>query len=202
MSFRIVVMASGNGSDFQSIMDGVKSGYIDGEIVALMADRNCYALERARDNGIRDILLDKKQLNGRFFPVLKGELISLHPDIIVLAGFLTILSREIVDEFYGKIINIHPSLIPAFCGKGLYGDRVHEAVLKSGAKYTGCTVHFVDRGVDAGPIIEQRIIEVKDDDTIETLKERVLEEEHKLLPYVLRLFSKGKILLDGRHVIK
>ncbi|TZE82547.1 phosphoribosylglycinamide formyltransferase [Calorimonas adulescens] len=201
MSFRIAVLASGNGTDFQSIIDGVKSGYIDGEVVALIVDRECGALERARKNAIRGILLDKKELNERFFPVLKSEIASLHPDLVVLAGFLTILPGWIVDEFHGRIINIHPSLIPAFCGKGLYGDRVHEAVLKSGARYTGCTVHFVTRGVDAGPIIEQRVVEVKDGDTVETLKARVLEEEHKLLPYVVRLFSKNRIHLDDSHVI-
>lgn len=201
MSFRIVVLASGNGTDFQSVIDGVKSGYIDGEIVALIADRECGALERAQRNGIKDVLLDKKVLGDRFASALKAEITSLHPDLIVLAGFLTILPGGIVDEFQGKIINIHPSLIPAFCGKGLYGDRVHEAVLKSNAKYTGCTVHFVTRGVDNGPIIEQRVVEVKDGDTVETLRARVLDEEHKLLPYVVRLFSRHRIHLDGSHVI-
>lgn len=201
MSFRIVVLASGEGTDFQSVIDGVKSGYIEGEIVALIADRECGALERARKNGIKDVLLDKKKMGDRFVSALKAEITSLHSDLIVLAGFLTILPGGIVDEFQGRIINIHPSLIPAFCGKGLYGDRVHEAVLKSRAKFTGCTVHFVTRGVDTGPIIEQRVVEVKDDDTVESLRARVLEEEHKLLPHVVRLFSKNRIHLDGNHVI-
>jgi phosphoribosylglycinamide formyltransferase-1 len=123
----------------------------------------------------------------------------LSPDLIVLAGFLTVLGTKIVDHFPLRIINIHPALLPSFCGNGYYGMKVHEAVYQSGVKYTGCTVHFVDAGVDAGPIILQEVVKVEDDDTPETIADRVLELEHKLLPLAIKLIDEGRVVVEGRR---
>ncbi len=124
----------------------------------------------------------------------------MSPDGIILAGFFTILSGEIVERFENKIINIHPSLIPAFCGKGFYGMKVHQAVYEYGVKYTGCTVHFVDQGADTGPIILQEVVKIDEEDTPETIAKKVLEVEHKVLPYAVKLFTEGKLKVEGRKV--
>ncbi|MDK2805312.1 MAG: phosphoribosylglycinamide formyltransferase 1 [Thermoanaerobacterium sp.] len=198
---RLLVMASGNGTDFQSIIDGIKSGYINAEIAALISDKEgAYALKRAADNNIPSICIPKKKLKGSFYEELSKVVDEINPDGIVLAGFITILNEEIVNKYQNKIINIHPSLIPSFCGKGYYGMNVHKAVIEYGVKYTGCTVHFVDAGADTGPIILQEVVKVEDDDTPETISDKVLKLEHKLLPYAVKLFAEGRLKVEGRKV--
>ncbi|WHE06623.1 phosphoribosylglycinamide formyltransferase [Thermoanaerobacterium thermosaccharolyticum] len=198
---RLLVMASGNGTDFQSIIDGIRSGYINAEIAALISDKEgAYALKRAADNNIPSICIPKKKLKGSFYEELSKVVDEINPDGIVLAGFITILNEEIVNKYQNKIINIHPSLIPSFCGKGYYGMNVHKAVIEYGVKYTGCTVHFVDAGADTGPIILQEVVKVEDDDTPETISDKVLKLEHKLLPYAVKLFAEGRLKVEGRKV--
>ncbi|ADL69588.1 phosphoribosylglycinamide formyltransferase [Thermoanaerobacterium thermosaccharolyticum DSM 571] len=199
---RLLVMASGNGTDFQSIIDGIKSGYINAEIAALISDKEgAYALKRAADNNIPSICVPKKKLKGRFYEELMKVVDKINPDGIILAGFITILNEEIVNKYQNKIINIHPSLIPSFCGKGFYGINVHKAVIEYGVKYTGCTVHFVDAGADTGPIILQEVVKVEDNDTPETVADKVLKLEHRLLPYAVKLFAEGRLKVEGRKVI-
>ncbi|MCP2239124.1 phosphoribosylglycinamide formyltransferase [Thermoanaerobacterium thermosaccharolyticum] len=199
---RLLVMASGNGTDFQSIIDGIKSGYINAEIAALISDKEgAYALKRAADNNIPSICIPKKKLKGSFYQQLTKAVDEINPDGIVLAGFITILNEEIVNKYQNKIINIHPSLIPSFCGKGYYGINVHKAVIEYGVKYTGCTVHFVDAGADTGPIILQEVVKVEDNDTPETVADKVLKLEHRLLPYAVKLFVEGRLKVEGRKVI-
>ncbi|SHE50086.1 formyltetrahydrofolate-dependent phosphoribosylglycinamide formyltransferase [Thermoanaerobacter uzonensis DSM 18761] len=197
----LVVMASGNGTDLQSIIDAIEEGYINARIVAVISDKKgAYALERAKKHGIATYCLPKKELKENFQRELLKLLEKLNPDGIILAGFLTILSEEIVETFENKIINIHPSLIPAFCGKGFYGMKVHQAVYEYGVKYTGCTVHFVDSGADTGPIILQEVVKIDEEDTPEAIAKKVLEVEHKVLPYAVKLFTEGKLKVEGRKV--
>ncbi|KHO61111.1 phosphoribosylglycinamide formyltransferase [Thermoanaerobacter sp. YS13] len=197
----LVVMASGNGTDLQSIIDAIEKGYINARIIAVISDKKgAYALERAKKHGIATYCLPKKELKENFQRELLKLLEKLNPDGIILAGFLTILSEEIVQTFENKIINIHPSLIPAFCGKGFYGMKVHQAVYEYGVKYTGCTVHFVDSGADTGPIILQEVVKIDEEDTPEAIAKKVLEVEHKVLPYAVKLFTEGKLKVEGRKV--
>ena len=194
-------MASGNGTDLQSIIDAVERGYLKAQIVGVVSDKKeAYALERAKKHGIPAYCLPKKELKEKFFKELLLLLEELKPDGIILAGFLTILNEEIVEKFPNKIINIHPSLIPAFCGKGFYGMKVHQAVYEYGVKYTGCTVHFVDKGTDTGPIILQEVVKIEDEDTPYTIAKKVLEVEHRVLPYAVKLFAEGKLQIEGRRV--
>lgn len=185
---RLCVFASGSGTDFQSVIDGVNTGKIDGKIVLLVASRpDIYAVERAKKNGIEVAVFRKKdyesaeKMYDALIPVLKEKDVEL----IILAGYLTVLTPNIVAAYRDKIINIHPSLIPKYCGDGYYGMRVHEAVIAAGEKESGATVHFVDEGTDTGKIIEQRRVPVLSGDTPETLQKRVLEVEHELLPDVV-----------------
>ena len=195
---RIAVLVSGGGTNLQTLMDSVQKGSINGEIAIVISDReNAYALERARKNGIRAIHIDRKHCAVR----LMQELKELDIELVVLAGFLTILDRGFVKAYEGRIINIHPSLIPAFCGKGFYGEKVHKAAVEYGVKVSGATVHFVDEGTDSGPIIFQEAVPVHTEDTAETLAARVLEVEHRLLPAAVGLFCEGKLRIEGRKVI-
>ena len=197
----IVVLVSGRGTDLQSIIDAVEEGWLKVNIQAVISDKeDAYALERAKQHGIPTYVLSKKVLKSEFQEALLNLLTMLSPDLVVLAGFLTILSPQVVERFPQKIINVHPALLPSFCGKGFYGMKVHEAVYESGVKYTGCTVHFVDAGVDAGPIILQEVVKVDDGDTPETIAEKVLEVEHRLLPTAIKLISEGRVVLEGRRV--
>lgn len=182
---RLCVFASGSGSDFQSVIDGVKSGLIDGKIELLVASKpDIYAVARAEAAGIPYVVFRKsdypsaESMCEALIPQLKDRGI----DLIVLAGYLTVLTPNIVSAFRGRIINIHPSLIPAYCGDGYYGMRVHRAVIENGEKFSGATVHYVDEGTDTGEIIAQERVPVYESDTPETLQARVLELEHRLLP--------------------
>ncbi|MGI6586462.1 MAG: phosphoribosylglycinamide formyltransferase [Lutisporaceae bacterium] len=194
---RIAVLVSGGGTNLQALIDAVDKGDISGEIAAVLSDReNAYGLERARKHGIKAIYIERKQLAER----LITELQKLNIELVVLAGFLSILDRELVKAYEGRIINIHPSLIPSFCGMGFYGERVHKAALEYGVKVSGTTVHFVDEGTDSGPIILQEAVPVYFDDTAETLAARVLQVEHRLLPAAVGLFCEGRLRIEGRKV--
>ena len=184
----IAVIASGSGSDMQSVIDACESGQINGKVVAVIASRpGIFALERAAKHNIPSKVFSVKEYGS---PEAKdGAIVEyLKPmgiDLIVLAGYLSIVSKPLLDVYEGRIINIHPSLIPRHCGKGMYGLHVHESVLASGDKVSGCTVHFVDSGTDTGKIIRQVTVPVEEGDTPETLQARVLVQEHKLLPQVV-----------------
>lgn len=194
----MAVLVSGGGTNLQTLIDSVQNGEINGEIVIVISDReNAYALERAKKHGITALYIDRKNCAGR----LTQELHELNIELVVLAGFLTILDNEFVRAYEGRIINIHPSLIPAFCGKGFYGEKVHKAAVEYGVKVSGATVHFVDEGTDSGPIILQEPVPVYAGDTAETLAERVLEVEHRLLPAAVGLYCEGKLHIEGRKVI-
>lgn len=194
---RIGVLVSGGGTNLQSLIDAIEEGSINGEIAVVISDREkAFALERARKHGIKAVYIDKNQPGLR----LKEELDKHSIELVVLAGYLTILDRYFVKAYEGRIINIHPSLIPSFCGKGFYGERVHKAAIEYGVKVSGATVHFVDEGTDSGPIILQEAVPVFAEDTADTLAARVLEIEHKLLPEAVRLYCKGSLVIEGHKV--
>ncbi len=187
---RIGVLVSGGGTNLQAIIDATLKGDINGEVVIVISNRkDAYGLERARIKGIRSEFVDYSDVDAYNKRVLE-LLIEEKVDLVVLAGYLKVVGKDIIGTYEDRIINIHPSLIPSFCGKGYYGERVHKAVLDKGVKVTGATVHFVDEGTDTGKIILQEAVEVLDDDTIESLQKRVLEIEHKLLVKVLRMLCK------------
>lgn len=189
MKKKIAVFVSGGGTDLQSIIDGVRSGMINAEIAMVIASRSdIFALERARANNIPSRVFKKADYLSveAMYDEIIALLDSLSIDLVVLAGYLTILSENIVKAYAGRIINIHPSLIPKHCGMGYYGIRVHRSVIESGDKVSGATVHFVDEGADTGKIIRQETVPVLEGDTPETLAARVLKLEHKILPEVVR----------------
>ncbi len=194
---RIAVLVSGGGSNLQAIIDGVKDGSLDCEIKYVIADSHkAYGLERARVNGIEAISFDRKEYKREISNKIL-ELIKNKVDLIVLAGYLSILDGEILKEFRNRIINIHPSLIPSFCGGGMYGIKVHEAAIKKGVKYSGCTVHFVNEEVDGGEILLQKVVPVLDEDTPKELQERILIEEHRILPEAIKLIAEGKVKIEN-----
>jgi phosphoribosylglycinamide formyltransferase-1 len=202
----IVVMVSGGGTNLQAIIDSIKSGYNkDVKIVRVISNnKEAYALERARKNGIDAVTVSPGDYKDResFNEALLKAVDEVHPGLIVLAGFLVVIPEKMVKKYENRIINIHPSLIPSFCGKGCYGIKVHEKALSRGVKVTGATVHFVDAGTDTGPIIMQKAVEVRNGDTPQILQKRVMEEaEWKILPEAIRLFSQGKIILKDKKVI-
>lgn len=200
--FKIAVLISGGGTDLQSIIDAIENDEIVGaEIAAVVSDKKgAFGIERAEKHGIKTYVFDRKEYKGKVsdevLNLLRGKV-----DLIVLAGFLSILNGDLLHEFKDKIINIHPSLIPSFCGNGMYGLKVHEKAIEYGVKISGCTVHFVDEGTDTGAIILQKAVEVLDDDTAETLQRRILVEEHKLLPEAVKLLVEGKVKKAGRRVV-
>ncbi|MHB1392336.1 MAG: phosphoribosylglycinamide formyltransferase [Clostridia bacterium] len=194
---KIAVLVSGGGTNLQTLIDSAATGDINGEIAVVISDReNAYALERAKEQGIKALYIDRKNCAEK----LMQELQSMGIELVILAGYLTILDRELVRTYEGRIINIHPSLIPAFCGKGFYGEKVHKAAVEYGVKVSGATVHFVDEGTDSGPIILQEPVPVYAEDTAETLAARVLEVEHRILTEAVRLFCDGRLRIEGRKV--
>lgn len=200
---KIAVLASGGGSNLQALIDGISEGVINGEIQIVISDRpGAFALQRAEKHGISALCIDKKAfLDKREFDrEIMNSLDEIQPDLIILAGYLSILSSEITEKYTGKIINIHPSLLPAFGGKGFYGEKVHKAVIESGAKVSGATVHFVDDNADTGPIILQKSVVVLYGDTPETLAQRVLAVEHYLIVKAAQLFCDKRLSLDGLKV--
>ena len=198
---RIVVIASGSGSNFQSLIDHIHGK--DGNICMMITDNpDAKAVDRATLSGIDSFILDYKKLGcDQFFDELFNVLKNENPDLIVLAGFIKILPGLFYNEFGYKIINIHPALIPSFCGKGYYGIKVHQAVIDYGVKITGVTVHFADSGTDSGPIILQRAVTVSDSDTPESLQQKVLSIEHEALVEAVSLFLNQRLIIDGRRVI-
>ena len=187
---RFGVLVSGGGTNLQAIMDAMDNGKITNATldVVISNKKDAYALERAKNKGIEAVAVSPKDYATRdeFNKALLETIDSYNLDLIVLAGFLVVLPAELVKKYENKIINIHPSLIPSFCGDGFYGLKVHEKALERGVKITGATVHFVDEGTDTGPIIKQKAVEVKPDDTPETLQRRVMEEaEWQILPEVI-----------------
>ncbi len=184
---RVLVMVSGGGTNLQAIIDSVQAGAVTNtEIVGVISNNyGVYSLERAKNAGIDACVVSPKDFDSRaeFNDGLLEKVNSYMPDLIVLAGFLVVIPEKMIDAYENKIINIHPSLIPSFCGTGYYGLKVHEAALERGVKLTGATVHYVDKGTDTGPIIMQKAVEVKEGDTPEVLQRRVMEEaEWKILP--------------------
>lgn len=205
---KVAVMVSGGGTNLQAIIDAVKENKITNtEIVAVISNnKGVYALDRAKQAGIRDIVISPKDYGTRddFNKALVKQVDELGVDLIVLAGFLVVIPPEMIEKYENRIINIHPSLIPSFCGTGYYGLKVHEAALARGVKVVGATVHFVDKGTDTGPIILQKAIEVKDGDTPKILQQRVMEQaEWILLPKAIDLIANNKIeVIDGKVVMK
>lgn len=205
---KIAVLVSGGGTNLQAIIDAVADGGIkDTEITAVISNnRNAFALERAKKAGIEALVVAPKDYEDRaqFNQALLDTLNSLKVDLIVLAGYLVVIPEAVIDAYPNKIINIHPSLIPAFCGTGYYGLKVHEAALKRGVKVVGATVHFVDKGTDTGPIIMQKAVAVENGDTPEILQRRVMEQaEWKLLPAVIDKIAHGKVrVTDGVTVVE
>ncbi len=199
---RIVVLASGEGTNFQALIDAVSSGRLEANIVGLISDRKLSgALKRARDHGINAISLTRTEENREnYFRELDRIIGELKPDLIVTAGFMKIIPTWLVQKHLYKIINTHPSLLPCFGGPGFYGHRVHENVLESGARISGCSVHFVTPDVDAGPIIMQAAVDVMDDDTPETLSERIKEVEHDLIVKAAAMVLKGNFIISGKRV--
>lgn len=205
---KLGVLVSGGGTNLQAIMDAIDSGVITNAEVGLVISNNpgAYALKRAENREIPSKCISPKNFKDRneFHEALLGELKAADVDLVVLAGFLVAIPPMIVEAFPNKIINIHPSLIPSFCGVGFYGLHVHEGVLARGAKVTGATVHFVDTGTDTGPIILQKAVDVQQDDTPEVLQRRVMEEaEWKILPKAIDLIANNKVTVqNGRVFIK
>ena len=191
---KIAVLVSGGGTNLQAIIDGIKNGDITNtEITAVISNNaNAYALTRANDNGIKAMCISPKDYSSRdiFNQALLDEVNKLGVDLIVLAGYLVRIPEAMVHQYSHRIINIHPSLIPSFCGVGFYGLKVHEAALEKGVKVTGATVHYVDEGMDTGEIIFQKAVDVLQDDTPETLQRRVMEQaEWKLLPAAINMIA-------------
>ena len=195
---KVLVMSSGGGTNLQAILDGIQKGELTQvRIVGVLSNNShAYALERARKHNIPGVCVSPKDYPTReqFYEELLTTTHQFAPDLIVLAGFMVVLPPVLIETYQQRIINIHPSLIPAFCGTGYYGLRVHEAVLKRGVKITGATAHFVDEGTDTGPIILQKAVEVRPEDTPTTLQKRVMEEaEWKILPQAIQLIASQQI---------
>ena len=205
---KVVVLVSGGGTNLQAILDAVDSGAITNtEIVGVISNnKNAYALQRAEEKGIPNVCVSPKAFASRaeFNQALLDTVDQFQADLLVLAGFLVVIPEMMIEAYRNRIINIHPSLIPAFCGTGYYGLKVHEAALEKGVKVVGATVHFVDEGTDNGAIILQKAVEVKQGDTPEILQRRVMEQaEWKILPQAIDLIANGKVkVVDGKVMIE
>ncbi len=207
MTKNICVLVSGGGTNLQALIDAEKRGELgSGKITCVIASKaDAYALERAKQNGIKTRTLIRKEYSdiASYSKAMRDILFEEKADLVVYAGFMTILDENVCDAFPNKMINVHPALIPSFCGKGFYGLHVHEAALAKGVKVSGATVHFVTAECDAGPIILQKAVEVKNGDTSEILQKRIMENaEWKILPKAVQLFCDGKITVkDGVTII-
>ena len=203
---KLAVLVSGGGTNLQAIIDAISAGKITNACISVVISNNAnaYALERARAHGIEALCISPKDFESReaFNQAFLDKLNSYNVDLVVLAGFLVVLPEMMIKEYTNRIVNIHPSLIPSFCGKGFYGLKVHEGVLARGVKVTGATVHFVDEGTDTGPIILQKAVEVEQGDTPEVLQRRVMEQaEWGILPKAIDLIANGKVSVEDGHVI-
>ena len=204
---KAVVLVSGGGTNLQAIIDKIENGTITNtELVGVISNKaDAYALTRAENHGIPVFAVPSKEFASRdeYNVALLAKMNELKPDFVILAGYLYILPEQLVKEYAGRIINIHPSLIPSFCGMGFYGLRVHKAVLERGVKVTGATVHFVDEGADTGPIINQRAVYVEPDDTPESLQLRVMEQaEWEILPAAINDYANGRLKIVDGHVVR
>ncbi|MBE6692284.1 MAG: phosphoribosylglycinamide formyltransferase [Ruminococcaceae bacterium] len=205
MALNIAVLVSGGGTNLQALIDAEKRGELgNGKITLVIASKaGVYALERAANNGIESKVLPRKEYDSiqAYSKALVDALKDANIDLVVLAGFLTIFDEQVYQAFPNRILNVHPALIPSFCGKGFYGLHVHEAALEKGVKVSGATVHIVTPECDAGPIVLQKAVEVKEGDTPEILQKRIMEEaEWKILPEAVRLFCDGKIKVENNKV--
>lgn len=199
---RVVVMVSGGGTNLQAIIDGVENGQITNTVIAGVISNNpgAYALERAEKHGIEAVCVSPKSYETRelFYQALLQTVDAFEADLIVLAGYLVVIPQMMIERYRNRIINIHPSLIPSFCGTGFYGLKVHEAALEKGVKVVGATVHFVDEGTDTGAIILQKAVSVQDADTPQILQRRVMEEaEWQILPRAIDLIANGRIQVEN-----
>ena len=205
---KLAVLVSGGGTNLQAIIDAIENGVITNAKIELVIsnNKNAFALERAARSGIPARCISPRDYNSReqFEEELLETLLERQVDLVVLAGCLVVIPEKMVDAFKNRIINIHPSLIPSFCGTGYYGLKVHEEALRRGVKITGATVHFVDKGTDTGPIILQKAVEVQPEDTPASLQLRVMQEaEWKILPRAIDLIANGRVeVRDGRTVIR
>ncbi len=203
---RVTVLVSGGGTNLQAIIDAIASGEItNAEIVGVISNNpGVYSLERAANAGIPAFVISPKEYQTRaeFNVALKDKIDELGTDLVVLAGCLVTIPEILIDAYENRIINIHPALIPAFCGKGYYGLKVHEAALSRGVKLSGATVHFVNKDLDAGPIILQKAVAVKEGDTPKVLQQRIMEQaEWKIMPKAIDLIANGKVTVKDGHVI-
>lgn len=190
----IGVLISGGGTNLQAVIDGCENKTINGKVKVVISNKSeAYGLERAKKHNIKAIC---EKDEDKIIEILKENEIEL----VILAGYLKIVSTKLINEYRNRIINIHPSLIPAFCGKGYYGEKVHQGVIDYGVKVTGATVHFVDEGADTGPIIMQKTVKVKQDDDAKKLAARVLEVEHEILTKSISMFCEKKLNVQGRRV--
>ena len=205
---KIAVCVSGGGTNLQAIIDAIENNVMtNAEIkVVISNNQNAYALERAKNHNIEGICISPKDYENRalFNQAFLEKLDSYEVDLVVLAGFLVVIPEEMIAKYRNRIINVHPSLIPAFCGTGYYGLKVHEGALSRGVKVTGATVHFVDEGTDTGPIILQKAVEIEQDDTPEILQRRVMEQaEWVILPKAIDLIANGKVsVVENKVLIK
>jgi len=203
---RVGVLVSGGGTNLQAIIDSIGNGSITNTSIEVVIsnNKNAYALERAANHGIEAVCVSPKDFEDRtaFNEALIAKLDEYNLDLVVLAGCLVVLPEDLIKKYKNKIINIHPSLIPAFCGTGFYGLKVHEKALERGVKVVGATVHFVDEGTDTGPIIFQQPVMVKDGDTAKELQQRVMEEaEWKILPKAIDAIANGKVTIDENNIV-
>ncbi|SFM50111.1 phosphoribosylglycinamide formyltransferase [Methanolobus profundi] len=200
MTTNIAVLVSGRGSNLQSIIDNIENGYIENANISVVISdvEDAYALERARDHGITDVFIDpsdysnKQEFEKEILEVLKDN----STDLVLLAGYMRLVGKDLISAYRNRIINIHPALLPSF--KGLHAQQ---QAFDYGVKVSGCTVHFVDEGMDTGPIIIQKCVPVLDNDTADDLSARILEQEHKIYPEAVKLFVEGKLKVDGRIVV-
>jgi phosphoribosylglycinamide formyltransferase-1 len=200
---KIGVLISGSGTNLQSLIDNVEKGHIDGKITVVISNKaDAYGLERAKKHNIKTVFVDQKDYEDSesYNEAVLKELKNCGVELVVLAGYLKILSCHFIETYRNRIINIHPSLIPSFCGKGYYGLKVHESAVNYGVKVSGATVHFVDEEADSGPIIIQETVKVDSTDTPEKLQKKVLKIEHKILPLAVKLFCEGRLDVVGRKV--
>lgn len=193
--FKIAVLVSGGGTNLQEIIDNIENKRLNCKIEYIIADRDCYSLERGRKYNIKSILLDKKEYGNKLSNEI-NKVLENKVDLIVLAGYLSIIDKDFISDWNNKIINIHPSLLPKYGGKGMYGMNVHEAVIANKEKKSGCTVHFVDVDIDTGKILLQRKVDVSNNETPESLQKKVLKEEHQLLIEAIEKVISDSVISD------
>ena len=193
--FKIAVLVSGGGTNLQEIIDNIENKRLNCKIEYIIADRDCYSLERGRKYNIKSVLLDKKEYGNKLSNEI-NKVLENKVDLIVLAGYLSIVDKDFISDWNNKIINIHPSLLPKYGGKGMYGMKVHEAVIANKENKSGCTVHFVDVDIDTGKILLQRKVDVSNNETPESLQKKVLKEEHQLLIEAIEKVISDSVISD------